>query len=193
MHDKDLKNLWKDAPEKGVVQFDHQQILTDMNVQIEKIEKSIKRRNVVEIIAAVLIIILFGRTYFQSDFGLQQIGAGLAVLAAIFIIYKLLKVQLSRKSTDVSVSIKEQLLASKTYLKREQNLLENVVYWYILPLTIAILLMALGGGGSYLFKMIYIPLVLGFAFFLYWLNQKAARKFDPYLTQLDEAIAGMEE
>ncbi len=193
MHDKDLKNLWKDAPEKGVVEFNHQQILKDMNVQIEKIEKSIKQRNVLEIIAALFIIVFFGRSCLQSDFGLQQVGAGLAVIAAVFIIYKLLQVQLSKKSADVSMSIKEQLLASKAYVKQEQDLLKNILYWYILPLTTAILLMALGGGGSFLFKMIYIPLVLGLALFVYWLNQKAARKFDPYLTQLDEAIAGMEE
>ncbi len=188
MLDKDLKNLWNNAPQKGNVQFDKQKILNEMNTEIQKIDRSIRNRNLRETFAALLVILMFGWSFFTTDVLISKIGMGAVVLGAAFIIYKLYAVRKSRQPVDVSTDVKTQLVASRDYLKKEQNLLQNVLYWYILPLAAPILFIGIVNGSPLLFKVIYSLFVIGLSFFVYWLNQKAAKGFDPNIAQLEEAI-----
>ena len=192
MNDKDLKNIWKNAPEKEQIQFDKHKILNDMNVELKKIDNSIKWRNVREIIAALIAVFIFARTFLYTDSLWVKVGAGLIIPAALFVIYKLLAVRNSQQSIDHSTSIKDQLLQTRDYLTREQNLLKNILYWYILPLMIPVVIMNFGISGLSFFGLIYLAIVGAFSYFVHYLNQKGAKKFDPYIDQINEKIKQLE-
>jgi len=193
MNDKELKQIWKDTPHTEDVQFNHQQILEDMNIGIQKIDRSIKRRNVMEISAGVFIAIFFSIQCFRYENNMEKFGSALVVMAALFIIYKLLETRRSQKPVDVSTSIKEQLVNKRDYLKREQKLLKDVLYWYLLPLMIPLFIMTLGRSGFSTSSLVYLTIVCLMTYFIYRLNQKAARGYEPYIEQIEEAIEQLEE
>jgi len=193
MNDNELKQIWKDTPNTEDVQFNHQQILEDMNAKIQKIDRSIKWRNVTEILAGVIIAIFFSIQFFRYESDMEKFGAALVVPAALFIIYKLLETRRSQKPVDVSTSIKEQLVNKRDYLKREQKLLKDVLYWYLLPLMIPLLIMVLGRGGFSTNKLVYLISVFLMTYFIYRLNQKGAEKYNPYIEQIEEAIEQLDE
>lgn len=193
MDDKELKQIWKDTPHTDDVQFNHQQILKDMNITIQKLDRSIKWRNVIEIAAGVFIAVFFGIQFFRFENDVEKFGAALVVPAAFFIIYKLLETRRSRKPVDVSASVKEQLVSKRNYMKREQKLLKDVLYWYLLPLMIPLVIMTLGRSGFSTYSLVYLTIVGLMTYFIYRLNQKGAQRFDPYIEKIEEAIEQLDE
>lgn len=190
MEEDELKGLWKNTP--GKININSQQILDEMNLEIAKMETSIKRRNMREIIAAILVIIFFSIQAYRFESWIESLASILIVLAAVFIIVKLMITQNAQKRADISTSIKEQMVSDREYLKKEQKLLKNVLYWYILPIFIPIIMISCANGISWFTGFIYIPLVTIFFIGIYYANQKAAEKFDPILDNLNKSIKEME-
>ncbi len=192
MEDNELKNIWKNAPEKEHIQFDQHKILNDMNLELKKIDNSLKWRNIREIGVGIFLIVLFGMRFFSAQSGLEKLGILLIILATLFIIYKLVTVRNSKQSIDHSISIKDQLLQTRNYLKREQNLGKNILYWYILPIVIPLIIMSLGCYGLSPFGVIYLLSIGALSYFMYYLNQRGVKKLDPYITQIEEKIQQLE-
>lgn len=194
MHDDELKKMWQSAPQQEFVQFiNSKENLKDMNAKIQKLDRAIEWRNLREITVAVLLIAVFLRTFFVAESGLLKLGSGMVVLGILFIIYKLVAARLSRKLPDVSVSIREQLEHSRTYLSTERKLLDNILYWYILPITIPCIIMVISYEWQIWAKVGYILIVGCIMFFAYRLNKKGTKQFDEPIRELNEAIKQLEE
>jgi len=193
MKDNELKKIWKDASVDDRIQLNHQNILNNMTNANQKIDRQIKWRNIAEIGASIFVIFIFSRIAFNAKDGLVKFGAALVIPAAIFIIYKLISVQNKRKPNGIALSIKDQLIHRKNYLIKEKALLKNIFYWYILPLTIPMILISIGSSVFFIATFLYLCLVVGFSYFIFWLNQKAAKKFDPHIEQLEKAIQQLEQ
>jgi len=58
---------------------------------------------------------------------------------------------------------------------------------------IPIVIITIGASGLSIFSLIYLSSVVGFGYFVFWLNQKGAKKFDPYIEQLAKAIEQLEQ
>jgi len=192
MNDQELKKIWKDASINDRIQLNHQKILNDMNIANKKIDKQIKYRNIAEIGASIFVIFIFSRMALNAKDGLVKFGAALVIPAAIFIIYKLLSVQNKRKPNGIALSIKDQLMHRKNYLINEKALLKNILFWYILPLMIPVVIISIGSSVSFVATLLYLCFVAGFSYYIFRLNQKAAKKFDPHIEQLENAIQQLE-
>jgi len=185
MNDKDLKKIWKDAAFNDRLQLNHQKILTDIHTANQKLDRQIKWRNVREIVAAIVVIIFFAIFFFITISSIVKFGIVLLILAALFIICKLLQVRNKKQPNGIALSIKDQLIHRKNYLKQEQALLTNILYWYLLPLTIPAIIIEIGFDTYRPGYWLSAVCLLGFIF---WLNQKGAKQFDIYIGQLDKAI-----
>ncbi len=192
MNEDNLKSLWKNSSQKETISFNQYKIVSEMNDKMIEFEKSIKKRNMREIIAAIVVIIFFSIQTIRYELFLQKLGAGLAVLAAVFIIFKLLHIQNSKKPITLTGSIKEQLQHSKDYLLREQKLLKSVLFWYVLPLMVPLFIITIGSDYPLGIQIAYLVFILGVSIFVYYINHKAAKKLDTQLLELDDAIRGVE-
>jgi len=192
MSDKELKQMWAGTPIEENIQFNHQKFIKDINTANQKFDKKIKWRNIIEIAACIFVIVAFSRIFFIDDNYLVKFGAIVAVITSFYIMYNWLKVQSSSKPNGLYLSIKEQLVHRQTYLKSEQQLLKNIFYWYLLPLVISLTIMTIGAFGLSIFSLIYLCCSAGLCYFLFWLSQKAAKKIDPYIEQIEQAIQQFE-
>ncbi|EDL50262.1 hypothetical protein [Erythrobacter sp. SD-21] len=159
-------------------------------------EKTIRRRNVIEYIAAGLVVALFGpATAAAGSVGLWDYAAGgiTVIVGVLFVIWKLARAgsNLQRRPED---SCRAHYRAQ---LVRQRDLLRGVPAWYLAPLVPGILMIY---GATFLrvsrevgfasgLEGVWFPFVATAAFFAFvaWLNLHVARKIDAEIGALDRA------
>jgi hypothetical protein len=193
----DLKQDWQQAIETESTPDNLNEVIDMIEQQTTKIDKEIKRRDFLEIGIAVFLIPVWIWGLLNSASTMQSIGLIIAIVACMYIPYRLI----SAKKVDAkkSSSVKDFLVQEKQKIQQQKQMLESVVWWYIAPLTVAILLITLGAkvneqgipqipSGMYWYYACVGLLVVG----VYFLNKRAAKnKFAPLLKNIEQRLAEM--
>ena len=190
----DLKKDW----DNEVVQVTDTQNLSNVIESLEKettkLDKSIKRRDYLEISIALLLIPVWTWKLFYAASLMQTIGLWIAIFACLLIPYKLLKAK--QVDTTKDDSILSFLNTEKNKLEKQKTLLESVAIWYIAPLFTAIILITAGAtvdasGIPQITEQLTIYygccvlLVVG----IYFLNKRAVKKqLSPLLDNVNKRI-----
>lgn len=139
----DLKIGWKAEVEQTSEKIDLTNVIESLKKETTKLDKSVKRRDLLEISIAFLLIPVWVWKLFYSESLIQSVGLWIAILACLFIPYKMLKAK------QVDVPKDDSLLAflsvEKMKLENQKTLLESIIWWYIAPLMLAIVLITAGG------------------------------------------------
>ena len=215
---QELKEIWKNSSQAEKIKFETSRLLIDLNAKMNRMEKVIKRRDVREIAASVFGILLFGYFTYEIPFPMTKIACVLSMVWFGYLIYKLKKNKNQKHSNDLAIPLNEQLVNQKENLQKEANLLNTVLYWYVLPPLFANLLFILGFGdpaaydwhpfiieklleGNMLYilpisikmKMVYITGSLLFNVFVIWINKRAVRKgINPIIKDIERMQAQLE-
>ena len=191
----DLKQDWQQHIASTSAPDNLDEVITMLEKETSKIDKEIKRRDIIEISLAVLLIPAWIYSLLHSVSLMQTVGCWVAIVSCVYIPYKLVfaKKVLPKKSN----SIKEFLLQERQKLRQQKQLLESIVWWYLAPLTTAIVLITLGASvdesgipqlGSLL--SIYYGLLALLILGVYFLNKRAAKKkFAPLLEKIEQRLA----
>ena len=191
----DLKQGWREAVVSHASTDDLTEVIANLEKQTTKIDKEIKRRDLLEISIAVLLIPfwIYGLT---NTVGIMQtMGLITAIISCIYIPYKLLN---ARKVSAVkSSSIKDFLIREKQKVEQQKQLLVSIVWWYLAPLTLSIILITLGSTATETSMFTINDYLQKYYFFLallvvgvYFLNKRAAKKkFTPLLENIEQRLA----
>ena len=190
----DLKAGWDSEMKKPVK---HEQLATVLEIlqrETCKLDKSIKRRDILEVSIALLLIPVWGWKLVYSVSLMQSVGLWVAILACLFIPYKLIKAK--KVNVQKNDSILSFLLIEKVKLEKQKKLLESVALWYILPLMVAIILITAGATVDSLgIPQLTLQLKIYYSFCallsvgVYLLNKRAAKKrFKPLLDKVNYRI-----
>ncbi len=190
----DLKTGWKTEVEKAGEQQDLTRLVESLEKETNKVEKSIKRRDIMEISIALLLIPVWAWKLFYSASLLQTIGLWVAIIACLYIPYKLLKARQVESAKDDSLL--SFLFVEKSKLEKQKQLLETVATWYLGPLTLAIVLITAGGrvdetGLPQISQQlaIYYLFVAVLYVGIYYMNKTAAKKkFAPLIDKVNQKI-----
>ena len=200
MTEEQLKAIWQsENEEKGILNFQTLN-LKDMNQQIKAFERKIDKRNNREVFVAILGIILFGYNLLSISHNFAFLGNLCGIGYCLWVIYKLKKVQTKQPRFDMENSIRQQLLDYRAYIKTEQQLLKDILYWYLVPAFPGMVFFMFGGEREWslireqwpnLFLPVSIILFISIA--IYLLNQEAADKeFTPLLRDIDNTLQNLE-
>lgn len=194
MTEKQLKEIWQSANDKNETINFHSLNLKEMNQQIKKFEKTIAARNNREIAAAIFVIAGFGYYAFTIPSLLGKLGSIWTIGCGIWVIYKLKKVEAKQPGFDSQHSIKQQLVDYQEYVKTEQRLLNNILYWYLLPFIPGMVLFMLGTGKEWSDLFVNFSIIFIVFLAIYLLNKKAAKnKFTPLLTDIEKTLQNLEQ
>ncbi|MGV3755249.1 MAG: SoxR reducing system RseC family protein [Verrucomicrobiota bacterium] len=185
MQDDDLKRLWQaqrfDAPP---VLPDEQQ-LAAMKKKMKGFDRAIFWRDGRECLAGIFLIIWFGRAFFTVSEPIAKTGALIIVLASAFVCWYPIREKRRVAPAAPDASMTEALQCELEKVKVQIRLLRSVLWWYLMPLGVGVLVFVFGLERS-------LPNNLGFAafvavlyVFIYWLNQWSVRK---YLVPLKQEI-----
>lgn len=193
----DLKQDWQQAIETESTPDNLTEVIDMIEQQTTKIDNEVKRRDFLEIGIAVSLIPVWIWGLLNSASTMQSIGLIIAIVACMYIPYRLISAK--KVYAMKSGSVKDFLVQEKQKIQQQKQMLESVVWWYIAPLTIAILLITLGAkvneqgipqipSGMYWYYACVGLLVVG----VYLLNKRAAKnKFAPLLKNIEQRLAEM--
>lgn len=191
----DLKADWKAEIESDKNTQDLSPLITLLAKETSKADKSIKFRDSVEIFVSLFMIPFWSWKLFYSVSVVQSIGLWIAILACLYIPYKLIKAKQVDAPKDHSVMAFLQV--EKIKIENQKKLLESVAIWYISPLMLAIVLITAGGSvneaGIPIIKT-HLAIYYGFCVLLiigiYYLNKRAVKKqVLPLLNKVKQRIS----
>jgi len=194
MLEQELKNIWQNSPQKEIVKFEKSKLLIDLNHDLAKFEKSIKNRDRREIIAAFFVFTIFGYYAYFYTHPLAKIGAIMICLASVFVVYKLKHAQKLKKPIDYALNMSKQLNDSLIYITQEKKLLENILYWYLLPLSLGLMVFAMGLNKSWDRLLIELSGLVLLNIVIFILNKRTAKKkCSPLIDTINTSIKELEE
>jgi hypothetical protein len=193
MLEQELKNIWKNAGKTAQISIETDRLIEEFDTKMTHIQKKIRNRDVREIFASVIGILIFSFFAYEIPFPITKFSCFLSILWFIYVIYKFRKSNQQNSSEKLSVSLKEQLVHKKQLLQQQEKLLYSAAYWYAGPsfITNFIFIIGLGNPADYnwtnLLAENLLPLtviaktgmLIGLAFFYLfgiWINKRAARK-----------------
>jgi hypothetical protein len=195
----DLKANWKTAIESDNSTQDLSPMIELLVKETSKVDKSIKRRDRLEISIALLLIPVWSWKLFYSASLVQTTGLWIAIVACLYIPYKLLKAKQINAPKDNSVMAFLQF--EKIKIENQKKLLESVAVWYIAPLMVAIVLITAGATVDEtgipriteqlaIYYGFCVMLVIG----IYFLNKRAVKKqLLPLLDKIKQRISELND
>lgn len=196
MIEDELTKIWQSSPEIEQVKFEKSRLMLDMESSLNRIRRGWKYMLIRETLASAITIPVFTYIAYTHPFTVTRIGSVWIVLSVIYIIFRLLRTD-RQKPNNYSETYLDYLYKAREVLGIQKKSLDNVLYWYLLPLYPGLILFLLG--------FIHIPekiniILLTFstaivvAIALHLLNKRAAKKkFVPRLKKIDELIKTLEE
>ena len=177
MHDDALKEIWRAQSIEPAPPLPTSEQLAAMKTKMSCMNRTLLWRDWRENIAAVFVMIVFGVYFFIFTTPLARLGSVLVILCSLFVIAYPTWRRRRIPKPALDTSMMQSLEAELQKINVEIALLRSVLWWYILPGTIAVLIFMAGlGSGSTTFALIVALFGIAFDAFLYWINQVACDK-----------------
>jgi hypothetical protein len=193
MNDDELKKLWQQQPLRNP-DPSAAQLVPAMQNKTTQLRRALLARDVREILACVIIGVIFGIYFFTHRAPITRLGALLTVAGAIFIACKILYARRTTPAAKPDATVVESLRAELHSVRTQSQLLRSVGWWYLLPLTLGSLVFVWGMPFNGLgFKLAFTLGTVALDVFIYWLNQWArSKQLLPVESQLQSLLHSAE-
>jgi hypothetical protein len=195
MTEEELIKIWQSSPNQERIKFEKSRLMLDVQSSMDRLHRSIKYRDLREQIAVAIGIPAFA--YFAYAFPplLQKVASVLTIGWGLYILIRLRNAK-KHKPGAFTETYLEYLHKTKDYLLIQKQLLDSIMYWYILPGMTLTMLFFMGfgvvGRSAQIIKYALGNVALAVA--TYFLNKRAVkREIVPRLVKIDELINLMEQ
>ena len=204
MLEQELKDIWNNSSQTEKISIDKKQLLVELNTKVNKLQKTIRKRDIREISASVIGIILFSYLLYEIPFPITKIACLLSIIWFVVVIIISRNSKAQNSKSNLSLSITELLANQEKTMKKQERLLNSAAYWYSAPsfLTNFIFILGLGNPTDYNWTnsiavnllplannskvLVLIGLAL-FYTFIVWINKRAvARDINPLLERINK-------
>lgn len=187
----DPKQAWQTS-----IEPDGAPALADVRIAADRFYRKVRRRNLVEYVACVLLMAAFSRNLIMLPHILQKLGSGLVVAATVYVAWQLHH----RGSALPPDQAGEMPLYAfvRAQLSRQRDALRSVFWWYILPFLPGLALLLIGNGQDPA-TAAQVPIwqrwvalaVMGAVFAgVWWINQLGARRLQRRIDEIDALTGG---
>lgn len=177
----DFQDLWQSQPPE---QFHI--ALADVRERALKFQRRVRFRNMREYLASVLVLIIFTWMAFTAPDPIRRAGSILIVAGALYIVWHLYRWGSSREVPG------DCLAFHRRELERQRDLLQNIWRWYLGPMIPGLFVVMLAGfhgkasTAHTWFVIVYMILCALFFYGVGRLNQRAARRLQRQIEELDK-------
>jgi Flp pilus assembly protein TadB len=187
MDEDEVKRLWSNIATERI-EINNDILIESLDDKLKKIERKVRRRDRREIFVCICLIPLFGWWVITVPPMLSKIGALIVVLACLLVVFKLVYARRVTVTEDIASEIGHRVTVSLQLLKQQITLLQTVLWWYLLPFFVGIILFYFGLVTSVLSKAIYSLIVAVAYGYIYYLNKRAVRN---HLKPLEEQLTNI--
>lgn len=187
-----MRQRWlQDAPVATGVSID------ELRAQDRKIRRQVRRRDLLETWAAVLVAVFFALAVVGLASRGQWVGSGFALLLMAWAALVPLRLRRARRQVPAEapqLSLVDNLSRQRDAALAQARMLEQVWLWYLTPPMIGIFGLTLALRGPSTFSLVYLASVLVLYAVIAWINCRVARtKFRAHAERLQhqiDALAG---
>jgi CubicO group peptidase (beta-lactamase class C family) len=175
MHDDALKQLWRAQSIEPAPLPDSEQ-LDEVKSRVRRMNRTLFWRDCRENVAAVFIMACFGLYLLIFPNLLARLGSFMVILSALLmIVYPIWRKRRAPKATP-EMSLTQSLEAELRRVEVEIALLRTILWWYILPGTVGVVIFSAGLDHSFASTIWYVLFCIALDAFIYWINQIACDK-----------------
>jgi hypothetical protein len=192
MNDDELKKLWQQQPLRAP-ELSAAQVSSAMQSKMTQFRRSLDARDTRELLACAVVIIIFGFYFYFERTPVVRLGWLIVIGGTIFAACKLLYARRTTPPAPPGATIVESLRAELNSVRAQSRLLGSILWWYLLPPGIG-LLVATWGMRIHLHAKIPATLIyIAIYAFIYWLNQRArSKELLPMEAQLESLLHSAE-
>lgn len=192
--EEELIKIWQSSPNQERVKFEKSRLMIEVQSSIDDFHKKVKFRDLREEIAAFIAIPIFAYFAFTIPYLLSKVAAVLIIGFGIFVVVRLRNAR-KHKPGALAETYLEYLYKMRAYLVIQKQLLDSVLYWYILPGITLTMLFVFGFGITGrlkpILKMAFLNVIL--AVVTYYLNKRGVNKeIMPRISKINALIGVME-
>jgi len=185
---QDIKNLWQKQEVENM-----RMSIDELRRKASAFQKRIRRRNVREYVAAILVIVAFSWMFAASHRVVPRIACGLIVIATFWMVYNLYSRGTARALT-AEMGSTSCIEFYRRELERQRDLLRSIWSWYLGPFVpgMAILIafsIVTSPPDRRWFSEVYAVVAAAFFWGIGYLNIRAARRLQRQI----EELKGMEK
>jgi hypothetical protein len=192
MNDDELKQLWQRQPLREP-EFSAAEVISAMQTKMSQFRRSLAARDFRELFFCGLVIIIFGFYVYNERTPIVRLGWWIVIGSSFFIAWKLVHARRSTPPAPPGATIIESLQAELKSVRTQSRLLGSVLWWYLLPPGIGLLIATWGMPVHLLAKIpatLFYVAVFGF---IYWVNQWGrAKQLLPMEAQLESLLRSAE-
>ncbi len=176
MNDDELKKLWQQQPLREPA-VSAAQLISAMQKQTTQLRRVLEARDIRELLACAVVIIIFGIFYFTVyRTPISRLGDLIVIGGAIFIAWKLVHARRTTPPAPTGATVIESLRAELNSVRAQSRLLGSVLWWYILPGFIGVTVATWGLGIDPIAKILCTLFFIAVNAWIYRLNKQAVSK-----------------
>lgn len=192
METKEWNQLWNQL-DQNKIEMNDARLLIELTDEGNKMDRKIKQRDGMESLVAVVLI----PVAIALAFILPTIASKIVILMiipyALLVIYKLRKAK-KQGPDKVYLSLKENLTEDLSFYKRQRDLLNSVLGWYISPAMIVTLGLFVSLNMPMQKLLVFAPVTIGLGAFIYWLNKRALKQqIAPLIKKMEGLLSSLRE
>ncbi len=193
MNDDELKKIWQRQPLREPA-VSAEQLVSAMQSKTSQLRHCLDARDLRELVGCAVIIVTFGIFYFTVyRTPISRLGDLIIIASTIFIAGKLIHARRSNPAAPPGATIVESLRAELKAVRTQSRLLGSVLWWYLLPGFIGLVVATWGMGLDPYLNIVCTLLFIAVDAFIYWLNQRArATQLLPIEAQLESLLHSAE-
>jgi hypothetical protein len=192
MNDDELKKLWQQQPLRNPPSAAG--LIPAMQKQTSQLRRCLKARDIRELVACAVVVIIFGVFYFTVyREPISRIGNLIVIGSTIFIAWKIIHTRRTTPPAPPGATTVESLRAELKSVRAQSRLLRSVLWWYLLPGFIGVVVATWGLRIDVYSKIGCTVFFIAVDVFIYWLNRWArSNQLVPLEAQLESLLHSAE-
>jgi uncharacterized membrane protein YfcA len=180
----DLKQIWQSQGGGGEATP-----IEELRRRARRFHARIQRRNLIEYVAAILVVCSFGYVAYFADSLLVRLGCALIMLAAFYVVFQLHQ-RASARAPTPDAGAETYVSFHRAELQRQCAALESVWRWYLAPFVPGFIVFEFGVAAvkpaiMWIPAALTVALMVGVFYGIWLINQFAARKLRCEIEALD--------
>lgn len=189
----DWKDTWQAADESAESALSDEDLLRLVKEQSKAFDQKIRRRDRREGIAAALVALLFSTMLLDPSW-LVRIGALIVIGSSAFVYWTLRRARTGYAPPSLDQPVAAAIRTEREKVDEQIRLLKTVLWWYLLPPGVGLLLVVVGDAGLSWFTLGYGVGVALLGGGIYYFNQRKVRAhLRPRRKELTRLLRQVEE
>ncbi|MDA8714911.1 hypothetical protein N9M27_03450 [Flavobacteriales bacterium] len=186
-----FQNIYESFKVKNFIDFNISDFNEDIGKKLKQFDRVLLFRDLRESIVAFVLFILILLQLLLTDNGINTTIGNIILLFACILIPIVLYLSRKIRFDAITMPTTEYMASRRKLLTRQKRLLNSAFFWYMLPIDLGWMFIALdeewdGAAILPMSRMVtQLLLYVAINVIVVWLNLKAAKSIQPYIDEVD--------